>query len=115
MNHGSNYETGRLGAEIAYTIVGEKFGHKESVLQEPERRGVDIYTRDRKLVVEARFIIKVEPDDLKTQIERDMMQMVRKLRRDFRSNSEAIVGYAVLSYHDREQVRSLIAEVDPQR
>src|SRR5207249_9438397 len=69
VNHGSNYETGRLGAEIAYTIVGEKLGHKESVLQEPARRGVDISTRDRKLVVEARFIIKVEPEDLKTRSE----------------------------------------------
>src|SRR2546426_7063960 len=88
---------------------------KNRFFKNPRAGGVDIYTRDRKLVVEARFIIKVEPDDLKTQIERDMMQMVRKLRRDFRSNSEAIVGYAVLSYHDREQVRSLIAEVDPQR
>lgn len=115
VNHGSNYETGRLGAEIAYTIVGEKLGHKESVLQEPARRGVDISTRDRKLVVEARFIIKVEPEDLKTQIERDMMQMVRKLRRDFRYTSEAVVGCAVLSYLDGECIRSLIAEVDPQR
>ncbi len=115
VNHGSNYETGRLGAEIAYAIVGEKFGYKQSVLQEPARKGVDIYTRDRKVVVEARFIIKVEPDDLKTQIERDMMQMVRKLRRDFRYNSEAVVGYAVLSYLDGEYIRSLVAEVDPQR
>jgi len=108
---GSYYERGRLGAEIAYTIIQKKLGCKGLVLQEPARKGADIYSKDGTVVAEARLTSLVSPDGLKAQLEKDMMQMIRKVRRELRY-SNSIVGYAVLSYPKGGLIRSLVAQVD---
>lgn len=72
VKYGSNYDTGRIGAEITYTIMRDKFGLQNLVVREPARRGVDLYTVDGLTVVESRLFTKVEPECLKGQIVRDI-------------------------------------------
>ncbi len=61
------------------------------------------------------MIIKVESGWLKTQIERDLMQMIRKLRSDFRRAPTCHSGYAVLSFVEGRQIKSLALEIDFQQ
>lgn len=111
IEHGSYYETGRIGAEIAYSIVSEKMGAKDLILNEPARGGTDLYTSNREVLTESRFVIGVPSSRLRGQIMLELARMTRKLRADFRWNPSAEVGYVVLSYLKDGHVDSLVAEM----
>src|SRR5438093_6639856 len=53
---GSEYDLGRLGAEIAYTIANEKLGLRDVVIVEPSQRGADLFTKDGQVVMQARLL-----------------------------------------------------------
>ncbi len=97
---GSRYEMARLGTEIAYSIVKDKFGVKNLILSEPSRPGADLHASDGKVVVEARLARITKTlgiVELKSQLRRDITQMFWKVKYDLK-HSFAERGYAVFSY-----------------
>jgi hypothetical protein len=111
IQHGRHYEAGRVGAEISYTIVREALGKENLILNEPARGGTDLFTQDRRVLVESRFLVEKPVLGLSQQIAIDLAKITRKIRNDFRWNPSAEVGYVVLSYLDNGQVSSLVAEM----
>jgi hypothetical protein len=109
------YETGRIGAEVAYSIMKEKLRVGDLILNEPGRSGADLQTRDSRILAESRFIVEIDPTQLKSQISRDFAQMTRKLRRDFRYNPDAETGYTVVSFPSNGRIDSLVIELAPAR
>jgi hypothetical protein len=105
------YGTGRIGAEITYSILSNKLGIRGLVLNEPGRGGPDLQTKDNRILAESRFIVQVEPGQLKAQISRDIAQMTRKIRREFRYISASEVGYAVISFLKDGEINSLVVEL----
>ncbi len=114
LRHGNNYEHGRLGSEIAYTILQRKFGHDDFVIMEPAKGGKDLFTRDGKAIAQSRLLVHYGYSWLNSQIQRHLKQMTRKLRVDFGYNRKAEVGYAVLSVLYGSEIKSLVAQIRPQ-
>ncbi len=101
----SNYPVGRVGAEIAYTVAVEKLGLKDVVLQDPSRGGADLFTKDGKVVIEARMLTSTAGllrDELQAELSTQLTQMVGRLNWNLKpkNNPLAQTGYAVLSYVD---------------
>ncbi len=111
IKHGNYYENGRIGAEISYAIVRSKLGVDDLILNEPAKGGTDLYTQDRKILVESRLVAGAKPSRLWDQISLDLGKMTRKLRTDFRYNPGAEIGYIVLSYVNSGRLNSLVAEL----
>ena len=111
VQHADCYETGRIGAEIAYSILKGKLGIHSLVIHEPNRGGPDLQTKDGRVLAESRFVSQVEPAQLKRQILRDLAQMTRKTRHEFRSNPSSEVGYAVISYFQAGKINSYVLEM----
>lgn len=97
LKHGTNYEVGRVGAEISYSIIRERFGCKSLVLSEPAKGGKDLYSTDGLVAVQSRLLSHPNQRTLKWQIRLELSKMIRKLGVDFRYTKTATVGYAVLS------------------
>jgi hypothetical protein len=108
-----HYEIGRVGAEIAYSIAREKFGCDDLVIEEPAKGGKDIHSRDSRIAVEARLLSRVHPALLRFEISRQMERMTHRLRKDFWYTPAAVVGYAILSYVEFGEIRSVIAQIIP--
>jgi len=115
LRHGNRYEVGRVGAEIAYTILQKRFGHKDLVIMEPAKGGKDLFTKDGTVIAQSRLLAHYGQSWLNSQIQRHMKQMTRKLGVDFRYNRKAEVGYAVLSVLYGSEIKSLVVEVKPKR
>ncbi len=115
VKHGNYYENGRVGAEISYAIVRRILGVDNLLLNEPAKGGTDLYTQDRKILVESRLIADTKPSRLWDQISLDLAKMTRKLRTDFRCNPGAEIGYIVLSYVNRGRLNSLVAALGSPR
>jgi len=115
IENGRYYETGRIGAEITYSIVSEKLGAKDLIINEPALGGTDLYTSNRKTLAESRFILGTPNSRLSEQIMLELARMTRKLRTDFRWNPGAEVGYVVLSYLKDGRIDSLVAEMPNSR
>lgn len=115
VQHADFYETGRIGAEITYSILKDKLGIRNLVLNEPGKGGPDLRTKDNHVLAESRFIIEVSQAEQSAQISRDLAQMTRKTRREFRHNPEAEVGYAVISFLRNASINSIVAEVASRR
>lgn len=98
----STYAHGRLGAEIAYTISKERLGLEDVILREPSTGGRDLYTTDGKHIIQARLLTDPNPlgENLRRTLKTQLNRLVRKLHQDFRYNSSASTGYAILSYLD---------------
>jgi hypothetical protein len=111
VRHADFYETGRIGAEIAYSILKDKLRIHGLVLNEPGRGGPDLQTKDKHTIAESRFLIQVEPSQLKAQIQRDLAQMTRKVRREFRHGADSKLGYAVISFLNGSRIDSLVVEM----
>lgn len=109
--HGRCYEAGRIGAEISYAIVSEILRAGDLILNEPARGGTDLFTANRKVLVESRFITDTSASSLSEQIAMDLAKLTRRIRNDFRWNPGAEVGYVVLSYLKNGRVSSLVAEM----
>jgi hypothetical protein len=115
LKHGNNYEVGRLGAEIAYTVLSQEFGCENLVLNEPAKGGKDLQTSDLRVAAQSRLLVHYEPGWLEWVITKELKQMTWKLRIDLGHTRKARVGYAVLSFLQDGELRSLVAEVQPKR
>ncbi|MDG6902057.1 MAG: hypothetical protein JRM80_08865 [Nitrososphaerota archaeon] len=111
VRHADFYETGRIGAEITYSLLTERLGIRGLILNEPGKGGPDLHTEDKRLIAESRFLIGVEPDMLKAQISRDLAQMTRRIRHEFRRNCGKDAGYVVISFLDGGRIDSLVVEM----
>jgi len=111
----STYAHGRLGAEMAYAISKQRLGLEQVILREPSTGGKDLYTSDGRYLIQARLLTDPKPlsDNLRRTIRIQLNRLVRKLYQDFRYNSSATKGYAILSYLDPRShvVRAIISEV----
>jgi hypothetical protein len=115
LKHGNNYEVGRLGAEIAYTLLGQKFGIEDLVLNEPAKGGKDLQSSDLRVAVQSRLLVHYEPGWLEWIIRKELKQMVKKLRIDFGYTRKARIGYAVFSFLEDGELKSLVAQVETGR
>ena len=111
VRHADWYETGRIGAEITYSILKEKMGVRGLILHEPGRWGPDVETGDGRIVAESRFIAQVGPDEFESRLFRDLAQMARKTRREFRYDSKHRLGYIVISYFNGDKIDSLVVSL----
>ncbi|TLX98211.1 MAG: hypothetical protein E6K96_00990 [Thaumarchaeota archaeon] len=113
LKNGNTYDTGRLGAEIAYVEGTSKLGLKDLILVEPSKGGRDLYTRDGTVAIQARFLIQRLPaDQFKTAIQNALVDLTGKLQQDYENQDKMIRGYAMLSYVDTDgTVKSIILEV----
>ncbi len=116
IDHGSTYDLGRIGAEIAYTVADRKLNLKNIILEEPSRGGKDLYTADRQVVIQARMLADpndLAPAKLKSTLGGQLSDLIGKLKEDFDNNHSAHIGYAILSYLDpsTKVVTTIIVEV----
>ena len=112
LNSVSNYDAGRLGAEIAYAIADKKLGLKDIVLEEPSLGGRDLYTQDGIIAIQARLLRGLGPDNIETDIQNALLSLVKKLQVDYSYNPQMVKGYAILSYFDVDGgLKSIILEV----
>lgn len=103
VNSGNSYDLGRVGAEIAYTVVQRNFGIENIQLNEPSAGGADLISADKEVTIQARMLgspSALSPMNLKGTLSFEMNDLVDKIHQDFEKNSNALVGYAVLSYLD---------------
>ncbi len=112
LDHGSAYDHGRLGAEIAY-VVGEKnLGLKNIILEEPNKGGRDLYTSDNRVAIQARFLVDFTGRDRETFIQNQLFDLVDKLQDDYQHQPQMQDGYAILSYVDTDgTVKTIVLEV----
>src|SRR5437870_3949345 len=113
LKNGNTYDTGRLGAEIAYVVGTSKQGLKDLILVEPSKGGRDLYMRDGTVAIQARLLIQRLPaDQFKTAIQNALVDLTRKLQQDYENQDKMVQGYAILSYVDTDgTVKSIILEV----
>jgi hypothetical protein len=97
----SRYARGRIGAEIAYRVARMRLGLNSVILEEPSRGGKDLYTIDRRVMIQARLLrksIDKNSNPFGLAALEELEKMARKLRQDFRYNKEMEIGYAILSF-----------------
>jgi len=113
LKNGNTYDTGRLGAEIAYVVGTSKLGLKDLILVEPSKGGRDLYTRGGTVAIQARFLIQRLPvDQFRTAIQNALVDLTSKLQQDYENQDKMVQGYAILSYVDTDgTVKSIILEV----
>lgn len=115
LNGGTTYDSGRLGAEIAYTIAKEKLGLEDVVMNEPSQTGTDLYTTDGQVVIQARLLTATQEfasDGVQIAVDRQLVDLISQLRQDFRDHAQATTGYAILSYVDNDNVvKTIVLEV----
>jgi hypothetical protein len=102
---GSAYDHGRVGAEIAYTVLYEFFGIRGLVIAEPSSGGRDLFSTNGSVGVQARFIAdftQFMPMTRDQAILDQIANLIRKLQQDFRHQRKMRSGYAILSYVDDE-------------
>lgn len=112
LEHGSAYDYGRLGAEIAYVVADEKLGLKDVVIQEPSANGRDLYTQDDTVAIQARLLVNINPAERNSVIQSALLGLVKKVQQDYANQKQMTNGYAVLSYVDGDgSVKTLVLEV----
>jgi hypothetical protein len=111
----STYAHRRLGAEMAYAISKKRLGLENVVLREPSTGGKDLHTTDGRYLIQARLLTDPKPlgENLRRTLRIQLNRLVRKLYQDFRYNSSAVTGYAILSYLNPSShvVNAVISEV----
>ena len=111
---GSEYDLGRLGAEIAYTIANEKLGLRDVVIVEPSQRGADLFTKDGQVVMQARLLRSTQyadPKDLGVIFQSQLADLAEQLKVSFKLNPSAHTGYVMLSYLDNQgNIRTIVVE-----
>jgi hypothetical protein len=114
-NLGTNYDRGRLGAEIAYAVATEKLGLKGVIMHEPSVGGNDLETPDGTAIIQARMLASTSDPtaDMNAKLRTDLSQMTKKLHDGFKLYPQA-TGYAILTYVDLDGTnRVIVVEVHP--
>lgn len=109
---GTAYDHARLGAEIAYTAASELLKLEGITLFEPSRGGKDLYSKDGRVVIQARMLVRTRefaPTPLKDELSRNLKNLLAKLEQDFRHNASAKFGLAVLTFLDHKGTLKLIS------
>ena len=108
------YPHGRIGSEIAYSIASRQMGFQELVLNDPSAGGADMMTRDGKTVFESRLLVitSAMTSSMRTrQVDFQLQRMRKRLRSDLSFYKEAEVGYALLSYVDSGNLKTVQFEM----
>lgn len=100
LHHGSSYDVGRIGAELAYVCAVRFLGLKKVVMEEPSKGGKDLYTMGKQYSIQARMIKETPKRTLDQEIQTELLSLANKLLRDFRYNPKMVAGYAILSFQD---------------
>ena len=114
---GSSYDHGRLGVEIAYSIMRRQGHTGEFVIPEPSRGGKNFYSSDGGTIVQARLLYdfrQFRPRTIEEVLLAQLKSLLRKLGQDFAYNPRASAGFAVLSYVGRDsRLRTILAQRRP--
>ncbi|MDA4118687.1 MAG: hypothetical protein OK455_10125 [Thaumarchaeota archaeon] len=103
VNSGDKYDLARVGAEIAYTVSQQEFGVENVQLNEPSQGGADLASGDGTVTIQARMLgapSALSPANLQTTLSHEINDLAGKVQTDFKENSSARTGYAILSYLD---------------
>jgi hypothetical protein len=116
LSYGSDYDLGRLGAEIAYTLAQKELGLRGLVISEPTRGGPDLHTEDGKVIVQARFLARtqsaIDRVQLLATLQSQLNEMNAQLKTGFAINHSANTGYVILTYLDRKNdISAIIIEL----
>jgi len=113
LHHGTFYDHGRLGAEIAYTIAKSLFPNKDFVLPEISKGGRDLFSTDDAVSVRARLIYdfsQFRPAEPEEVLELQLGSMLRKLAQDYAYNPKMPIGVASLSYFTcQKQLQAVVS------
>lgn len=116
---GSKYDLGRVGAEIALCVAMRILRIDDLIMNEPSKGGKDLFTRDRRVVIQSRLLRGtrgLDAGDVETELIRQMGKLAWKLGQDFEYNPPAERGFAILSYLTKsDNLRTIVAEVDKSR
>src|SRR5437899_3493465 len=99
--HGSMSDVGRIGAEIAYSVAKDKLGLKDVVMNEPARPGADLFTKDGKVVMQARMLQRTADasiGQIKTDIETELKGLIEPVGTDLGTHHEANKWSAIRRY-----------------
>ena len=84
-------------------------------MNEPARPGTDLFTKDGKVVMQARMLQRTADEtsgQMGTDVETQLMALIGQLGIDFKNHTEATAGYAILSYIDSDGViKTIVLEV----
>ena len=83
LNHGTAYDHGIIGAEIAYSIASKLLMNNRLLIMEPAMRGSDIVSRDGSVAVEARMLAGSKPRTpsyINHEVVPHIKQMIGRLR-----------------------------------
>ena len=114
---GSSYDHGRLGVEIAYSIMRRLCHTGEFVVPEPSRGGKDLYSTEGRTIVQARLLYdfrQFRPHTIEEVLLAQLKSLLRKLGQDFAYNPKASAGFAALSYVNRDSgLRTILVQRRP--
>jgi len=108
------YPHGRLGSEIAYSIASRELGFANLILNDPSDGGADMMTRDGAAIFENRLVTitgAMSHNTLEQQILFQLSRLKTRLESDLRFYRLARVGYAFLSYVERDELRTMMFEM----
>jgi len=111
LDHGSAYDHGTIGAEVAYLVASKMLMTDQLLMLEPAMRGSDLVSRDRRIAVEARMLAGVKPKTaacVRREAGPHLKQMMGRLRWGL-SRKVFKRGVAILCLRLRE--REIIALV----
>jgi hypothetical protein len=109
---GTAYDHGRLGAEIAYAAAKDLLRRSDIVIAEPSRGGKDLYSKDGRVVIQARMLVRTRdftPSRRKSEVSRNLKNLLTKLNQDFHYNDSASCGLAVLTFVDGSGIIKIIS------
>ncbi len=116
LTKGSSYDHGRLGVEIAYTILKKEVGTGDFVIPEPSRGGKDLYSSDCQVSAQARLIYDLRqfrPVSLKDVLKAQLRLLLRKVSQDFAYNPRMSTGFVVLSFFGPDRnLHAILATID---
>jgi hypothetical protein len=104
--NGTSYDHGRLGVEIAYSIVKKLYPVSNFVIPEMSKGGRDLFSSDGRISVQARLIYdfrQFRPMGVDDVLRVQLKSLLRKLGQDFAYNPDMSIGLASLSYFGKDR------------
>jgi hypothetical protein len=119
LQHGSDYDLGRLGAEISYAVGREKLDLAGLVISEPTKGGPDLFTRGGEVVIQVRLLARTQAAITEKQLiatlQTQVVDLYRQLRNTFESRVSARKGYLMITYLHQGELTTLVFEVPKQK